>query len=794
MLGARLQRGDAAKRLSAQAAPPWSGCRKEAPLFPKIAVGASAILSGARVWARRQPVAAAALFLLFLLFLQFPGVLLLRQVPFVSEMVAGSDLLDFNYPVRRILGDALRRGTLPHWTDAMNTGFPIHGEGQGGFLYPPNLLLGWLPLVASINLSLVLTYLGAGLLMFLYARELEQSRVAALFAGMVFAFSGFFFGHIRHLNLIAAAQWLPLLLLLCERYARTRRPAYLLALAPVQALQHLAGHPQTAYYSILFTGVYLILRVLQREVSVDATPSSPGRLALRSLRAAALAAAGFVLAAGLGAGLAGVQLLPTWELAQLAHRSAKDSLEKATYYTLPWQHLVTFVSPFFFGDPGRNTYSFFAGGQAVLFWENCGYVGLLPLVLALYATGALWRRDRRVALLAGAAVVSLLLAMGKQTPLFPFLWRHLPGMGEFRIPARFLLVTDLALAALAGYGFDLARSRLATWRLRLAPALVGLCFALTAAELLSHASRQYALVDARKWLGPAPVMAAIGADRDQCRVYTWHEVVPWQDALEHSRGWQRDPEAFYPLRNTLLPNFGVLQGMPHYSAYTGFFFTDKGRLDAQINRLLAGQSPDAIRLGLRLLGLYNAGYITAPDDLSPGGARLIQGFPAAGRREASVRLWRNPYLLPRAYLACWMVAYAIFMVARGLLRKPLVLVNADAALLLSISAGYGFIANVGDMVSRQRAGKAFITCNAGETVCPPSPLLGVPNDNGESKPATHVACASAGGRLLTFALGELKSMPNGGRGLMLISLDDKDALNLSYRVSCSIEQARYLTQ
>ena len=156
MLGARLQRGDAAKRLSAQAAPPWSGCRKEAPLFLNTPVGASATLSRARAWARRRPVAAAALFLLFLLFLEFPGVLLLRQVPFVSEMVAGSDLLDFNYPVRRILGDALRRGTLPLWTDAMNTGFPIHGEGQG-FLYPPNLL--WVGFrSSSINLSLVLTY------------------------------------------------------------------------------------------------------------------------------------------------------------------------------------------------------------------------------------------------------------------------------------------------------------------------------------------------------------------------------------------------------------------------------------------------------------------------------------------------------------------------------------------------------------------------------------------------------------------------------------------------------------
>ena len=42
--------------------------------------------------------------------------------------------------------------------------------------------------------------------------------------------------------------------------------------------------------------------------------------------------------------------------------------------------------------------------------------------------------------------------------------------------------------------------------------------------------------------------------------------------------------------------------------------------------------------------------------------------------------------------------------------------------------------------------------------------------------ATHVACASAGGRLLTFALSELRQMPKGGRGLMLMGLDDKDTL------------------
>jgi topoisomerase-4 subunit A len=43
-------------------------------------------------------------------------------------------------------------------------------------------------------------------------------------------------------------------------------------------------------------------------------------------------------------------------------------------------------------------------------------------------------------------------------------------------------------------------------------------------------------------------------------------------------------------------------------------------------------------------------------------------------------------------------------------------------------------------------------------------------------PATHVACASTGGRILTFEIGELKMQAAGGRGLMLIDLEAKDTL------------------
>jgi topoisomerase IV subunit A len=109
---------------------------------------------------------------------------------------------------------------------------------------------------------------------------------------------------------------------------------------------------------------------------------------------------------------------------------------------------------------------------------------------------------------------------------------------------------------------------------------------------------------------------------------------------------------------------------------------------------------------------------------------------------------------------------------------------ASAQLLVSASGGYGFIASVDNMISRQKAGKAFISCADGETVCKPSPLeINMPLAQQNIAQAaikvvaaTHVACASTGGRILTFELSELKAMANGGRGLMLIDLEAKDTL------------------
>ena len=92
--------------------------------------------------------------------------------------------------------------------------------------------------------------------------------------------------------------------------------------------------------------------------------------------------------------------------------------------------------------------------------------------------------------------------------------------------------------------------------------------------------------------------------------------------------------------------------------------------------------------------------------------------------------------------------------------------NAQQTLLLANTGGFGLLARVGDLVSRQRGGKSFLALEAEDKPLPPSLADG----------AAKVACLTLAGRLLVFGADELKLQPNGGRGLTLIDLDAKDAL------------------
>lgn len=93
--------------------------------------------------------------------------------------------------------------------------------------------------------------------------------------------------------------------------------------------------------------------------------------------------------------------------------------------------------------------------------------------------------------------------------------------------------------------------------------------------------------------------------------------------------------------------------------------------------------------------------------------------------------------------------------------------TAETMLLLASSGGYGFAAKAGDMLSRVKAGKSFITLEEGEELLFPRVI---------PAGASAIACLSQNGRLLLFAADEIRTLSNGGRGVILMGLDDGEKM------------------
>ncbi|OON60581.1 DNA topoisomerase IV subunit A [Massilia sp. KIM] len=100
--------------------------------------------------------------------------------------------------------------------------------------------------------------------------------------------------------------------------------------------------------------------------------------------------------------------------------------------------------------------------------------------------------------------------------------------------------------------------------------------------------------------------------------------------------------------------------------------------------------------------------------------------------------------------------------------------NPDTRLLLSSSNGFGFIAKAGDMVSRLKGGKSFITLDEGAVPLPPRVVADT---------AGAIACLSEKGRVLVFGIDEMKVLTNGGRGVTLMELEPKETLLAAQPIS-----------
>lgn len=328
----------------------------------------------------------------------------------------------------------LQAGELPLWNPLLGMGAPLAANYQSALFYPPHWLyfvlaaLGGLPLMAWGQALLVAAHLGlAGAGMLRLLRALGADAAGQLVGALAFSLSGYLVARAHFLSINASLAWLPWILLAVYQLAQAPGRRTVLRLAALLALQWLAGHAQMAWYSLLLAGGWLLLWAW------------PTQTRWRAL-------GGFVAAGAAALALSAVQLLPTAEyLLQSQRASQVDAALAMTYSLWPWR-LLGLLAPGLFGSPATGDFAGYGN-----FWEDAIYIGVLPLLLAVLMCRRV--QPRRLAwFLLGVVALSVLLALGRHTPLFPWLFARVPSFDMFQGPARFSVWAVLALSLLAGLG------------------------------------------------------------------------------------------------------------------------------------------------------------------------------------------------------------------------------------------------------------------------------------------------------------------------------------------------------
>jgi hypothetical protein len=363
---------------------------------------------------------------------------------------AGEDLTVQYISWRELAFTELRAGNLPLWNPYIFSGAPFFGGFQSALLYPINWLHLLLPVGQGINCEVALHFLIAALSMHVWVRRRGGGPLRSMLAGAVYALSPPFFAHIvpGHLSNLGTMAWAPAIFAVIDALIAAPTVATAAVGAVIVALQITAGHPQYVYYTGLAAALYAATRLRH------APRLWPTLAALAVIYAGAVA-------------LTSVQLLSGIEASAESVRAGGTDYDFASSFYFPPASLLTLISPLLFGGAlGREYYAPFN------YWEMTLYLGCAGGLLALLGAAAELRR-RELSLVLPAAA-TLLLALGKTTPLYRLLYDALPGIGMFRGISKFIFLTALFSAPLVARGVDVLVDLAPRRRRLLGAALTGI--------------------------------------------------------------------------------------------------------------------------------------------------------------------------------------------------------------------------------------------------------------------------------------------------------------------------------
>lgn len=348
-----------------------------------------------------------------------------REIIWDGKVPFFRDLNTYFYPLRFALWKAFNAGELPLWNRHFAMGFPVLADFQSGVFYPPHLLFLFLPFFAAIRLVYVFHYLVAGIGGYLLWRHWNYPRYLSIAGALLFALGGTMVSLINLLNHFQAAVWLPWAILFWERFLQRKSWRRFVVLAAVLSIQFLAGSPE-----IYGMTVILLFLDVTRTQELDIQNGVWRKLGW-------LTAANFVVVA-----VAAIQVLPTIELVLQSRRQEGIPYPEAISWSLnPWSLLnLVFLDKSVDMGVGDGTQLFFDRDIPLLVSHYFGVILFFGITFWFHNSSV------REKLTFGLVfVVSLVLAFGNFTPIYPLLYKSVPVFRAFRYPEKLFFLTHAIL-------------------------------------------------------------------------------------------------------------------------------------------------------------------------------------------------------------------------------------------------------------------------------------------------------------------------------------------------------------
>ena len=257
-----------------------------------------------------------------------------------------------------------------------------------------------------------------------YARTLGISQPGSVLAAVSFSLCGFQAVHIVHEPFYYLMPYMPLCLLLTHRYIATGAIFWMSCLALAWGTQLTLGHFQIQMWT---AGLVMLTGVWQTWTGGE----NRYRMLCR--------VAGLWTSLFWGLLIAWVQLRPTWELTGVSGFVRPPHLFAP--YSFPPAHWAQFALPEVFLGLPQSMDDNYWGRQGTIAGEACAYAGILVWILAF--VGAIAKKPLE-GLMPWRVLVPLSLALATMPGWWPdgfLLLMQLPGLGWFRAPARYTLLT-----------------------------------------------------------------------------------------------------------------------------------------------------------------------------------------------------------------------------------------------------------------------------------------------------------------------------------------------------------------